>query len=95
MSETIANQSAQHPETHHLPCHVCGRENNHLVSLRDVQEDLRAIIRANTRPAVQFAEVCPKCLDLFNRAKAHSDTHAAIFEQTSFVLPTPLRMGAV
>jgi serine protease AprX len=31
---------------------------------------------------------------LFNRAKTQIDSHAAVFEQTSFVLPTPLRMNA-
>jgi serine protease AprX len=31
---------------------------------------------------------------LFSRAQRQIDSHAAVFEQTSFVLPTPLRMNA-
>jgi serine protease AprX len=43
---------------------------------------------------VQLAQVCPHCVELFSRAKNQLDSHAAIFEQTSYVLPTPARMEA-
>jgi len=33
-------------------------------------------------------------VELFKRAKRQIESHAAVFEQTSFVLPTPLRMNA-
>jgi serine protease AprX len=46
-------------------------------------------------PAMQrLVQVCPHCVELFTRARNQLDSHAAIFEQNSYVLPTPLRMEA-
>lgn len=46
-------------------------------------------------PAMErLAHVCPHCVELFARARNQLDSHAAIFEQNSYVLPTPLRMEA-
>ena len=50
------------------------------------------LVEANAGREV-FA-VCRQCVELFSRAKGQIDSHAAVFEQTSFVLPTPLRMNA-
>jgi serine protease AprX len=39
-------------------------------------------------------EICARCAELFQRAQRQIDSHAAVFEQNAFVLPTPLRMDA-
>ncbi|MBV8856502.1 MAG: S8 family serine peptidase [Acidobacteria bacterium] len=38
--------------------------------------------------------VCPRCLELFGRARAQLEKYAAVFEQGRQVLPTWLRLGA-
>ena len=38
--------------------------------------------------------VCRGCIELFSRAQRQIESHASIFEQNDFVLPTPLRMDA-
>ncbi len=75
-------------------CHLCGRAHEQLVRLGELKEDLKSIIEANSPAVEPLAQVCSGCLNLFTRAKAQLDSHAAIFQQTSFVLPTPLRMNA-
>jgi serine protease AprX len=39
-------------------------------------------------------QICARCAELFQRAQRQIDSHAAVFQQNSFVLPTPLRMDA-
>lgn len=39
-------------------------------------------------------EICDGCVEIFSRARTQIEAHATIFEQVSFVLPTPLRMDA-
>lgn len=73
-------------------CHICGRLQE-AFELSRLPDDLRSIIVANTSVKDE-ALVCSRCVELFSRAKKHIDSHAAIFEQVSFVLPTPLRMNA-
>ena len=75
-------------------CQLCGRAHNQLLSLANIDDKLRSIIQANAPAVDELARVCPGCVDLFNRAKAHVESHATIFEQVNFVLPTPLRMNA-
>jgi serine protease AprX len=83
-----------HEETHHKLCHVCGRAaHDRLVPFHELHPDLKTIVEANAT-AMAAAHVCPHCVDLFSRAKSSLDSHATIFEQTSYVLPTPLRMEA-
>jgi serine protease AprX len=92
---TVTSQPTQHHEEAQRPtCNICGREHKQLVSLGDIHADLKSIVEANAPAVEQTAHVCSNCVELFTRAKAQIDSHAAIFEQASFVLPTPLRMNA-
>ena len=97
MSETItANQSADNekPEPTHAICPLCGRESiDGLIDLSNVEANLRKLVEDNALGAKAFS-VCRKCLELFMRARRQVESHAHVFEQTSFVLPTPLRMNA-
>jgi len=95
MSETtIPNPPVSHQEEFQTLCHICGCAHEQLISLSDLPKDLTKIIAANTPAAEHLAHICSSCIQLFNRAKTQIDSHAAVFEQTSFVLPTPLRMNA-
>src|SRR5882724_7272220 len=76
-------------------CFVCDRKaHDQLIPLDELNQDLQSVVAANAPAMVHLAQVCPHCLELFSRAKSQLDSHAKIFEQTSYVLPTPLRMGA-
>lgn len=97
MSETTISpeQPPHHEETHHKLCHVCGRQaHDRMVAFKDLHEDLKTILEANAPAVEHLSQVCPRCIELFNRAKHQLDSHAAVFEQTSYVLPTALRLDA-
>ena len=95
MAESLISSEAPRSEqTRHTPCHLCGRGQEHLIPLSELPEELRAIIQANAPPAEPLAHICFQCVELFQRAKAQTDAHAAIFAQTKQVLPTPLRLAA-
>lgn len=96
MSELITPEkpTTLKDEPQDLVCKLCGRAHSQLLSLANIDERLRSIIQANAPAVDELARVCPGCIDLFNRAKAHVEAHATIFEQVNFVLPTPLRMNA-
>ncbi|MGH9966262.1 MAG: S8 family serine peptidase [Pyrinomonadaceae bacterium] len=97
MSEiVIADQPApHHEEAHQRLCQICSRLHDRLISVGDVDDNLRAIVEANIPAAVEgLAHVCSSCVGIFNRAHQQIASHAVVFEQTSFVLPTPLRMNA-
>jgi len=97
MSETIiSNEISADVGEAALPgiCPVCGRKSNDgLIPFPSLKEHLRVLVAANA-PGGSASAVCPNCISLFNRAQKQIDSHAAVFEQTSFVLPTPLRMNA-
>lgn len=87
--------AAHHEETHHQLCHVCGRRaHDRLIPFHELHSNLQSIVEANAPALEELAHVCPHCVELFSRARNHLDSHAAIFEQNSYVLPTPLRMEA-
>jgi serine protease AprX len=96
MSELIATDNATHPPTETLgtACQLCRRVHDQLLSFTEIDEHLRSIIQANAPAIGDVARVCNSCVELFVRAKTQVESHAAIFEQVSFVLPTPLRMNA-
>lgn len=74
-------------------CPVCGREApDGLVPFDNLSESLRVIISANAPAVAQ--EVCPRCVELFERARVQLEQDSVIFEQGGHVLSTPLRMGA-
>jgi serine protease AprX len=76
-------------------CPVCGREaSDGLISFVTLPHDLQVIAAANAPSGVVVAEICPRCISLFERARTHLEAHAAIFQQGGHVLPTPLRLDA-
>ena len=73
-------------------CSVCDRiADGKLISVATLPREIRTILESNTAAA---DEVCVACIELFNRAQRQIDSHATVFEQNDFVLPTPLRMDA-
>ena len=77
-----------------IVCPVCeGFAHGGLLPLEQLPDHLREIVSSNAASA-NAKEVCGRCLELFSRAQRQSESHAAVFEQNDFVLPTPLRMGA-
>lgn len=97
MSDTIIATEPTPNLTTEAPigiCPVCRRApEGALIDLSMLEEDLRLLVEANL-PGVKSSTVCTQCVELFNRANRQIESHAAVFEQTSFVLPTPLRMNA-
>ncbi len=74
-------------------CPVCGREaSDGLVALDGLPEELKSIISANAPTGVVLAQVCPRCIQLFERARVQLAQDAAVFQQGGRVLPTPLRL---
>lgn len=74
-------------------CPVCRREAGEgLTPFDQLPGELREMISANAPDGVQA--VCPRCLELFGRARAQAEKYAAVFEQGRHVLPTWLRLGA-
>jgi serine protease AprX len=56
-------------------------------------DGLQSIIVPNAG-TTNGGEVCGRCMELFDRARRQIESHARVFEQNDFVLPTPLRMDA-
>lgn len=78
-----------------LACPVCGREApDGLVAFDALPVHLKKPIAANAPAGSLVSTVCPRCVQLFERAHLALAQHAVIFEQGGYVLPTPLRMGA-
>jgi serine protease AprX len=75
-------------------CPVCGRQPAEgLVPLTLLEPQLQAFVKANALLGAS-AGSCSQCIALFERGRKQIEAHGAIFEQTSFVLPTPLRLNA-
>src|SRR5205085_3438980 len=97
MAEQITIQPTIHSD---MPagkpvCPVCGREAaDGLVAFTDLTEELRGLVAANAPGGSLISTVCPRCVQLFQRAQVQLRTDAAVFEQDGRVLPTPLRLGA-
>ncbi|MFL6209548.1 MAG: S8 family serine peptidase [Pyrinomonadaceae bacterium] len=76
-------------------CPVCGREAaDGLVSFHDLAEELRGLVAANAPGGALVSTLCPRCVELFQRALVQLREDAAVFAQDGRVLPTPLRLGA-
>ena len=90
----ISEEAAKFAEIRTNVCPVCDRfVQGKLYSIAALPESLQSIIIPNAAMADADA-VCGRCVELFNRAKRQIESHAAVFEQNDFVLPTPLRMDA-
>jgi len=73
-------------------CGVCDRiAHGESVSVATLPENVRAILESNNR---SVDEICTRCAELFQRAQRQIDSHATVFEQNAFVLPTAWRMDA-
>ena len=98
MSDTISLEPAVHPANVlalHPICPVCGRESSDgLVPFDSLPDSLKSIVAANAPGGALVSTICPRCVELFERARVQLSTDAAIFEQNGRVLPTPLRLGA-
>ena len=93
-STNIINKSSQAPAIPMPVCPVCGRyADGELQSLDTLHESLHPIVKSNAASA-EVSELCRRCIEIFNRAQRQIESHAAVFEQNNFVLPTPLRMEA-
>ncbi|MDQ3753757.1 MAG: S8 family serine peptidase [Acidobacteriota bacterium] len=76
-------------------CPVCGRESKEaLVPIAQLAEELQLLVASNVLARKLIAEVCARCVRLFERARVQLRTDAAVYEQRGGVLPTPLRLGA-
>lgn len=76
-------------------CPVCGRESpDGMLPFTALSEELQLIVAANSPAGVVLGEICPRCVELFERARVQLREDAAIFEQGGNVLSTPLRMDA-
>ncbi len=90
----IDDEAASIGERGAAVCPVCDRAvHAELFSITDLPPGLQSIITPNAATA-DAAEVCGRCVELFDRAQRQIESHATIFEQNDFVLPTPLRMDA-
>src|SRR2546423_308236 len=91
MSEMI--ETHEGPTTSQINvCEVCDRlTEQQLHSLSALSERLQSIIAPNAATP-DAARLCSRCLELFSRAQRQLESHASVFEQNDFVLPTPLRM---
>src|SRR6266404_1959098 len=91
----IATEPPSAQEETQLLCHVCGRKAvDGLIPFHDLQQDLQSLIEANAPAMEQLTQVCPHCIELFARSKSQLESQAQVFEQISYVLPTPVRMEA-
>ena len=76
-------------------CPVCSREaKNEFVPLTALPDDLQFLIRANAPDTNVFQAICARCVRLFERAKTHILSEAAMTKDGSHVLSTPLRLDA-
>lgn len=94
MTESLLSAKLdQTPKTPDLSCALCGRVNDKRFALSEIHSDIKELLEANA-VGEDLAQVCVNCLELFVRAKAQIDSHQLVFEQTDYVLPTPLRLNA-
>ncbi len=78
-----------------LICPVCGRESpGGLASFVSLSDELQKVVGANAPAGSLLTEICPRCVELFERARVQLIQDAAVFEQGGYVLSTPLRMDA-
>ena len=78
-----------------LVCPVCGRESvDGLLSFDSLSDALKQIVATNAPGGALVSTVCPRCVELFERARVQLEADRAVFEQGGRVLSTPLRMDA-
>ena len=95
MSESTELINETPPPAIQLPvCPVCDRYcEEELHPLDALHESLHPIVKSNAATP-DAGHLCYRCVEIFRRAQRQIESHASIFEQNNFVLPTPLRMEA-
>src|SRR5438132_4001888 len=94
MENAITESSASDLANRPIICPVCeALAPGGLLPLATLPDNLRDIIASNAA-SPSATEVCALCFELFSRAQRQIQSHASVFEQNDFVLPTPLRMDA-
>src|SRR5712691_2095872 len=94
MEDAIIQNSLAEFANPAIVCPVCeGFAHGGLMRLESLPDNLREIVSSNAASA-DAEEVCARCVELFSRAQRQIESHATVFEQNDFVLPTPLRMDA-
>lgn len=89
----ISKDAARLVEPRAAVCPVCDRTaQGELFPISSLPDRLQTIIRPNA--VTDDGDVCGRCVELFDRAQRQIESHATVFEQNEFVLPTPLRMDA-
>jgi serine protease AprX len=89
----ISQDAAKLVEPQTAVCPVCDRAaQGELFPIAGLPDRLQSIIKPNT--VTTDGDVCRRCIELFDRAQRQIESHATVFEQNDFVLPTPLRMDA-
>lgn len=74
-------------------CPICDRTaQDELFPIAALPVNLQSIILSNA--VAESGKVCSGCIQLFSRAQRQIESHASVFEQNDFVLPTPLRLDA-
>lgn len=82
------------PATRAGICPACDRlVEGELIPIAGLPERLQPIVSSNAATE-DVRGICRRCVELFDRAERQMVSHAAVFEQNDFVLPTPLRMDA-
>ncbi len=89
-----AEETLRSGETGAIVCPVCDRfAPTELFAIASLPESLQSIVIPNAA-LTDATKICGRCIELFNRAQRQLESHATVFEQNDFVLPTPLRMDA-
>src|SRR2546423_7393820 len=87
-TQTLVEQTSELGQV----CSVCDRiSQGDMISVDTLAPNVRRILESNTANVAAF---CARCHELFRRAQRQIDSHAVVFEQHAFVLPTALRMDA-
>ena len=90
----VSEEGAGIGEPQTVVCPVCDRAvQGELISIAALPDRLKSIIIPNAG-TTDDGQVCDRCIELFDRARRQIESHARVFEQNEFVLPTPLRMDA-
>ena len=92
MSQELSTINTQPSNAPNDLCRVCGRPNSN--TSEDVPQELLSIVAANATSLDEVAKVCLPCVEMFRRGQTQLEAHSSIFQERSYVLPTPLRMQA-
>src|SRR5215813_836085 len=70
-------------------CHVCGREAAGPVAFLDLHKSLQDVVQANVPSSDTVAQICPRCVDVFSRAKRNSNLTQTFLLRRTMCYPRP------